>query len=68
MVTAGVMFQGWRIGAARRLDVVASGLPFYGGRTIVVDATLRSPLTGAGMWRFNADEEDGATFAIVFLR
>ena len=53
------------IGAAdaRKLDVVASGLPVYGGRTIVVDATLRSPLTGNGMWRFNAHQEDGATFA-----
>ena len=48
---------------ARQLDVVASGLPIYGGRTIIVDATLRSPLTGAGMWRFNAHEEDGASFA-----
>ena len=47
---------------ARKLDVVATGLPLYGGRTIVVDATLRSPLTGAGMWRFNADQADGATF------
>ena len=50
-------------GDARRLDVVATGLPLYGGRTIVVDATLRSPLTGAGLWRHNADQEDGATFA-----
>ena len=35
----------------------------YGGRTIVVDATLRSSLTGSGMWRFNSHVEDGATFA-----
>ena len=48
---------------ARKLDVVASGLPLYGGRTIVVDATLRSPLIGSGMRRFNSHVEDGATFA-----
>ena len=35
----------------------------YGGRTIVVDATLRSPLIGSGMRRFNSHVEDGATFA-----
>ena len=47
---------------ARQLDVVASGLPVYGGRTLVLDATLRSPLTGAGHVRFDAHAEDGATF------
>ena len=47
---------------ARRLDVVASGLPVYGGRTLVIDATLRSPLTGAGHVRFDAHLTDGATF------
>ena len=47
---------------ARKLDVVASGLPLYGGRTIVVDVTLCSFLTGSGMWRFNSHIEDGATF------
>ena len=48
---------------ARKLDVVASGLPLYGGRAIVVDATLHSALTGAGMWRLNSHVEDGATSA-----
>ena len=54
---------GVRAEDARRLDVVAAGLPLYGGRTIVVDATLRSPLTGSGMWRYNGHDEDGASFA-----
>ena len=42
---------------------MAAGLLLYGGRTIVVDATLRSPLTGSGMWRYNGHDEDGASFA-----
>ena len=46
----------------RQLDVVAGGLPLYGGRTIVGDATLRSPLSGAGCARFGAATQDGATF------
>ena len=50
---------------ARKFDVVAAGLPQYGGRTIVVDTILRSPLIGAGMWRVNSHVEDGATFAQV---
>ena len=47
---------------ARQLDVVASGLPIYGGCTLVIDATLRSPLTGAGMWRYDSHLEDRASF------
>ena len=47
----------------RQLDIVAGALPIYGGRTIVGDATLRSPLTGSGIPRFNAARIDGATFA-----
>ena len=46
----------------RELDVVARGLPLFGGRPLVVDATLRSPLTSAGFVRFAADLSDGATF------
>ena len=47
----------------RELDVVARGFPLFGGRTIVVDATLRSPLTGSGFTRYSAHLHDGATFA-----
>lgn len=46
----------------RQLDIVAGGLPVFGGRTIVADATLRSPLTGTGSIRGRALCEDGSTF------
>ena len=45
-----------------KLDMVASGLSIYGGRTIVGDATLRSPLSGKGEVQGAADTTDGATF------
>ena len=44
------------------MNIVAGGLPLFGGRTIVGDATLRSPLTGAGAPRFGSANIDGATF------
>ena len=46
----------------RQLDVVAGGLSLYGGRTIVGDATLRSPLSGTGTPHGVAATTDGATF------
>jgi hypothetical protein len=46
----------------RQLDVVASGLPLFGGRALVGDATLRSPLAGDGSVRDAADRVDGSTF------
>ena len=43
----------------RRLDVVAYGLPLFGGVPICGDATLVSPLHGSGLpWR-GADTADG---------
>jgi len=47
---------------SRQLDIIAGGLSLYGGRTIVGDATLRSPLSGAGMPHGAAATVDGATF------
>ena len=47
----------------RELDVVARGFPLFGGRSIVVDATLRSPLSSAGRVRVGSHWHDGATFA-----
>ena len=34
---------------SRQLDLVAGGLSLFGGRTIVGDATLRSPVSGRGV-------------------
>ena len=47
---------------SRQLDIVAGGMPLYGGKTIVGDATLRSPLSGAGVPHPGAASIDGATF------
>ena len=47
---------------SKQLDIIAGGLSLYGGRTIVGDATLRSPLSGAGIPHGAAATVDGATF------
>ena len=47
----------------RQLDLVVGGLPIYGGKTVVGDATLRSPLSANGEPRFSSHRSDGATFA-----
>ena len=47
----------------RQLDIVAGGLPIYGGHTVLIDITLRSPVAGDGSIRFRSDVVDGATFA-----
>lgn len=47
---------------SRQLDILAGGLSLFGGRTIVGDATLRSPLSGAGIPHGAAATVDGATF------
>ena len=47
---------------SRQLDIVAGGLPLFGGKTIVGDATLRSPLSGAGVAHSGAANVDGSTF------
>ena len=48
---------------SRQLDIVAGGLPLYGGRTIIGDATLRSPLSGPGRAHPGAASIDGSTFS-----
>ena len=45
------------------MDLVVSGLPLYGGRAIICDCTLRSPMSGAGVPRFHADTIEGASFS-----
>ena len=44
----------------RRIDVLASGLPFYGGKPLLCDATVRSPLTGRH-WRRSGDSSCSPT-------
>ena len=43
----------------RQLDVVAYGLPMFGGMPICGDATLVSPLDAAGQPKYSADDDDG---------
>ena len=51
----------------RQLDILAGGLPLFGGKTIVGDATLRSPVSGTGVphggTRTGAATTDGFIFA-----
>ena len=44
---------------ARRLEVVADGLPLFGGAQLAVDATLVSALRSDGTARRRADQIDG---------
>ena len=44
----------------RRLEVLVSGLPVFGGSQLAVDVTLRSCLTRDGVARANAHWSDGA--------
>lgn len=46
----------------RELDVAVSKLPKDGSKTLLLDATLRSPLAGEGVARPNASNEASATF------
>ena len=45
---------------ARRLEVVAEGLPLFGGAQLAVDTTLVSPVQANGHPRRRCAEEDGA--------
>ena len=51
----------------RQLDIIAGGLPLFGGKTIIGDATLRSPVSGVGTphggQEVNSANTDGYTFA-----
>ena len=44
---------------ARRIDILATGLPAYYGRPLFCDATVRSPLTAAGLPHGRAALDDG---------
>lgn len=46
----------------RQLDIIAGGLSLNAGRTVVGDAMLRSPLSGAGIAHGAMATVDGATF------
>jgi len=47
----------------RRIEVIANGLPLWGGNQLAVDTTLVSPLTREGVPR-----QRGGTFAGAALR
>ena len=57
-----IQAQGIARGDQRRLDGVGWGLPIFEGLPIVMDATIRSPLTGAGLPAPGSYRKDGATF------
>lgn len=57
-----------RADGGRQLDVVAYGLPLYGGLPLCGDATLVSPLDAAGWPKFGSDVHDGACFAAARRR
>ena len=46
----------------RELDVVVGRLPLYGGKTIIGDASLRSPLSAEGVPKNHAERCAGSTF------
>ena len=50
-------------GDARRLEVVADGLPLFGGAQLAVDTTLVSVLRGDGSARTGAARRDGVPLA-----
>ena len=43
----------------RRIEVIADGLPLYGGAQIAIDTTLVSVLTRGGQPRMHSDSQDG---------
>ena len=47
-------------GDDRRIEVLAQGLPCYGGAQLAIDATMGSPLRGDGQPRPRAAWQDGA--------
>ena len=47
----------------RRMDLVVTGLPFYNGRLLFCDVTVRSPLTGKGKPHPKAAAQAGAVLA-----
>ena len=52
---------------SRQLDLVASGLSLFGGKTIVGDATLRSPVSGRGVPHGQTATQGGAATTDGFI-
>ena len=52
----------------RRLEIIADGLPFFGGAQLAVDATLVSPSHCDGSARPGAAHTDGAVLALARRR
>ena len=48
---------------ARRLEILADGLPLFGGAQLAVDTTLVSPIRGDGSARPGAADTDGVVLA-----
>ncbi len=59
-----VLLRNWNAAAApgdqRQLEVIASGLPVFGGSQLAIDIALRSPLPRDGSPRARADWFDRA--------
>ena len=49
----------------RRIEVIANGLPLWGGMQLAVDTTLVSPLTAAGMPRRDSGRTAGAALRLA---
>ena len=64
-VRTNVLLRNLNVAAApgdqRQLEVIASGLPVFGGSQLAIDIALRSPLQRDGSPRARADWFDGAT-------
>ena len=52
----------------RRLEIIADGLPLFGGAQLAVDATLVSPLHCDGSAHPGAAHTDGAVLALARRR
>ena len=50
-------------GDGRRLEIVANGLPLWGGAQLAIDTTLISPIRRNGSAQPRADEENGVCLA-----
>ena len=53
---------------SRQLDILAGGLLLFGGKTIVGDATLRSPVSGSGLPHGGAASGAATTDGFVFAK
>ena len=49
----------------RRIEIIANGLPLWGGVQLAVDTTLVSPLTAAGMPRRDSGRTAGAALRVA---